>query len=84
MSLLGIAYVAIGAAVGYNGYHEMRRGRFALDLLVAATGEDSTVSPKTLQRIIDATLLGLAVFSAVAWPVVVFYDEVEKGLKQPT
>jgi hypothetical protein len=43
--------------------------------------EDNPLSERQLAIVANAAFIGLIGFSAVAWPVVLGYDEVEKALK---
>ena len=80
MPILGIAYVTIGAVIGYNAYREVQHGRFAIDMIAASIGEDNLLSPESIRLLADAALLGITTFSTVAWPVVILYDEAEKAI----
>jgi len=81
MSILGVSYAVIGAAVGYNAYREMQHGAIAVSMLTTNAEEGNPLSTEGLQDCAKAALLGIVVFSAVAWPVVVLYNEVEKAVK---
>lgn len=82
MSILFAAtYTALGAVVAYNSYQEIKRSRWSVDVVLAAVTEDSLLTQQQLTVLADAALIGLLGFSAVAWPVVIGYDEFEKALK---
>lgn len=79
--LFAAAYVTLGAVVAYNSYQEVKRSRWSVDVILAAVTEDSPLSERQLHIMANAAFLGLIGFSAVAWPVVLGYDEFEKALK---
>lgn len=78
--ILTTAYLAMGAVVGYNAYQEIKRTRWIVDTGIAATKE-SLLTEKQLTALANTTFAGIIVFSVVAWPIVVGYDELEKARK---
>lgn len=77
MDILFAAYVLMGAVRAYNAHKKVNQLRWVVDLVVNASA-----TPRWLSLVVDATFLVLIVFTAIAWPVVLAYDEVQEMLRR--